>query len=741
MKTERVESTYVAPWSRVVVLLGALGAAAFLSWRLTGSVVPTGRKESMIFQSGLLLVVFGSAILEHKFTKPADSVVNALTGIVTLMTVYEVAPVLAWWIVFSYCGIVFILSLICVVVSTGPQITGRRRRIADLTYDPSVYFGRARILHSVVFLFGVLVFYESGSREAAMLVAFWGIFVSLWPLKIPQLLSRLKKQQRTPEVLGRVIRREWPALIRVELQPGVAWSEKTPRLYQDADGDQHLVVPLFKQLRDQQGIATALYVPYRGESVGRLTGGFVYELPEGAEASQAAINEALGADEGSQLIGFVIEESHIGAVRFETWKPDVCREGLLVWCFVAGEKVFYQITEGATREETLESDRLGSQVAFAAQMGTLDLSKGFLKCDWLPTMNTPVFAESEAFGADIKKVASSDFVYGKVPGTGLMVGGPFVDALDFHTAILGVTGSGKTELAFDLIRHAVQEGVKVICIDLTAKYEGRLKDLKTRNLSVESQTAKDLGDKLFDVETGTYGAPTEKKALGDFRLKLHADVSKKVEDFLTSTTDDARVGVITLHEISNTKATLVITELYMTCLLHYARDNPKACPRTLVVVEEAHTVMPETTTMGLGDYDSRGLVSKISQIALQGRKYRIGLLVIAQRTATVSKNVLTQCNTVIALNSFDETTVGFLSNVYGRAHAESLRDLPKLHAVVFGKGVRSQRPIIVEIPYVLEKDDTNPNGGEEAAAADSTVDTQHAPFEPPEGPSPPPSPI
>ena len=208
MKVERVEATYVAPWTRVVILLGALGVAAFLSWKLTGSVVPIGREESMIFQSGLLLVVFGSAILEHKFTKPGDSVVNALTGIVTLMTVYTVAPVLAWWIVFSYCTVVFLVSLICVVVSTGPEITGWRRTIADRTYDPSVYFGRARILHSVVFLFGVLSFYDSGSREAATLVAFWGILVALWPLRIPQLLSRLRKQQRTPVPLGRVIRQE-----------------------------------------------------------------------------------------------------------------------------------------------------------------------------------------------------------------------------------------------------------------------------------------------------------------------------------------------------------------------------------------------------------------------------------------------------------------------------------------------------------------------------------------------------
>ena len=97
-------------------------------------------------------------------------------------------------------------------------------------------------------------------------------------------------------------------------------------------------------------------------------------------------------------------------------------------------------------------------------------------------------------------------------------------------------------------------------------------------------------------------------------------------------------------------------------------------------------------------------MSKISQIALQGRKYGVGLLVVAQRTATVSKTVLTQCNTIISLNCFDETTTGFLSNVFGRPHAEAIRDLPHLHAVVFGKGVRSERPIIVEIPFDPKKE-------------------------------------
>jgi DNA helicase HerA-like ATPase len=207
---------------------------------------------------------------------------------------------------------------------------------------------------------------------------------------------------------------------------------------------------------------------------------------------------------------------------------------------------------------------------------------------------------------------------------------------------------------------------------------------------------------LFEVETGQYGAGKEKQALKQFAERLRGDVDQSIRDFLVKS-DGPRLGVLTLDEISNTKATLYITELYLTCLLHFARDYPALCPRVLIVVEEAHTVMPEPATMGLADYESRGLVSKIAQIALQGRKYGVGLLVIAQRTATVSKSVLTQCNTMITLNCFDETSLGFLNNFYGEVHTRIVPTLPRLHAIIFGKAVRSERPIIVEIPYDTAK--------------------------------------
>lgn len=688
----------VAPWVRVGILIVSLLAAAGLSLYLTGSMVPTRAEDALVFQSGLLVVVLGSAILEHKFTRPADSVVNGLMGMISLVTVFGIAPRVPWLSVFAYCGLVFALSVTCIIASSAKDIVGWRRTVADWTYRPAVVFGRSRLLHSVVFLFAVFTFYGVQDARTVALVVFWGLFVALWPLGVPELLTSWGGRTAQAGWVGRVVRVDAPNLVRVELHPSVPWDAGVPMGYRASDGKLHVVFPLYRQDSQGQAIGTGLISRTDQPPQPGMLPGYVYEVPTLSESGQQ-LAQGLGGNPDSVLVGFVIEDSRIGVIRFETWHTDSCREGLLVWCQVGNRKVFYQITDGVTREETLNRDRHGFYFAVAAQLGALEAGNGFVKHDWLPLMNTPVFCEVEAFGGDLGVVAADDFVYGNVPGTAIRVAGPFSSTMEHHTAILGVTGAGKTELAFDLIRNAIANGVRVVCIDLTARYEAHLSDLPKTNLSIESALASELADKMFDAETGAYGAGKEKQALRKFATQLRDDVQKKLEGFLTGVSAEQCLGVITLDEISNTKASLFITELYMSTLLGFARANPTGCPRVLVVVDEAHTVMPEPSTMGLGDYDSRGLVGKIAQIALQGRKYGIGLLVIAQRTATVSKTILTQCNTIIAFSCLDQTSIEFLSSAMGETHAKALPNLPSLTAVVCGKGVRSQRPIVVRIPF------------------------------------------
>ena len=213
------QNARVEPWSRVAILLFFLALALLLSRYLTGSFLPSDPKQSLIFQGSLLLIVLGSAVLEHKFTKPADSAVNALMGIVTLIPVYRATPSLVWWLVLSYCAGVFFLAVACVAVSSGPHISDQQQRVARLTYRPAVVFGSARILYSILFLFGLFSFYELQSTGAVLLLLFWGLFVVVWPLGFPELLSGLSRGKEGPKSIGRLLRTDAPNIVRVSLDP------------------------------------------------------------------------------------------------------------------------------------------------------------------------------------------------------------------------------------------------------------------------------------------------------------------------------------------------------------------------------------------------------------------------------------------------------------------------------------------------------------------------------------------
>ena len=145
----------VSPWVRVAILLAATAILGFISHRLTGSVLPIDAKEALVFQNALLLIVLGSALLEHHYTKPADSVINSLMGLLTLLTVYGEAPKWPWRLVVGYCLLVFFFSTICVTVSSTSRETGWRAKLAQFTYRPSVILGSSRVLFTVVFLSGI----------------------------------------------------------------------------------------------------------------------------------------------------------------------------------------------------------------------------------------------------------------------------------------------------------------------------------------------------------------------------------------------------------------------------------------------------------------------------------------------------------------------------------------------------------------------------------------------------------
>jgi len=223
-------------------------------------------------------------------------------------------------------------------------------------------------------------------------------------------------------------------------------------------------------------------------------------------------------------------------------------------------------------------------------------------------------------------------------------------------ALLGVTGSGKSFLAREVIEQ-LKEDTKVICVDFTGEW---------------------------------------KKELNKGVLQIPSLNKDNIDTFLNGS---EKIGIVELPAMSNTVEIISATEKLFEIIFNFAKkkydeNNPT---KISLVLEEAHTIVPEEKFLGVNNWDSKAIVNKMGQIALQGRKYGIGLLIIAQRTANVSKTVLTQCNTVICFQAFDETSFNFLGNYIGKDLVQTLPTLKQYHAIVTGKAIRSNMPMIIDL--------------------------------------------
>jgi uncharacterized protein len=79
----------------------------------------------------------------------------------------------------------------------------------------------------------------------------------------------------------------------------------------------------------------------------------------------------------------------------------------------------------------------------------------------------------------------------------------------------------------------------------------------------------------------------------------------------------------------------------------------------------------------------------IGQIALQGRKYGVGLLVVTKRTALVSKTILSQYNTLLRHSLIDQASLNFLESIYSSQHTRLIPNLSRFEFLAFGKALRA----------------------------------------------------
>jgi hypothetical protein len=200
------------------------------------------------------------------------------------------------------------------------------------------------------------------------------------------------------------------------------------------------------------------------------------------------------------------------------------------------------------------------------------------------------------------------------------------------------------------------------------------------------------------------------QSTGEVTTFLNSDHRLGIAEFQpTSTSTIVRATAVSVQEVLRWVKTNLPSQ-------HGENITAKAC----VVFEEAHSLIPEWYTVSIpGDKDE---VNKISQAILQGRKYGVGALVITQRTANITKTILNQCNTIFALQSFDQTGLEFLKNYIGEGHAHALSTLLKRQVIIFGKASSSRRPVIAKLKEV----DLGPQTGSARTVATNEASSSDA---------------
>lgn len=684
---------------------------------LSGQVKITGGGESLWFISILGLLVF-RLFSAPFFSKPSDSIASGISGFIAIAT-YDISTATSnTYLIRIFSGfsyslyfLLFFSGLASVILKEEDLLENKfLKSIKILSYRLSSVLGQSEIVFTPLALISIFGYYSAKNEHLALLLSLWIIICIIKPIEkafsIALSLYQIWKGdfKINKEAIGKILRIDSPNLIRILIKSAEAWNPEGVKIARLADEKYAYILPLFYQIQNDRIVGTGLLVRFNRPPGNELMSGYAYSSSDIPDRT-SIIKEMIDIDIEANLVGFVVEDSHIKSIKFEIASKTQLKEGFVVFCKEGENLVFYQITDALTSEESFKENPHGTRIVTASQLGISDNSKGFVWFPWVPDMNTPVFLYDTKQDI-IKSITKKDyFSLGNIPGTRSKVSFDFSSMAKFHSAVLGVTGMGKTEVVFDIIREGIKKDTKIVCIDFTGDYRSRLNDLKPKILGFEEDTLDELNNLLEDAETGEFGAPKEKKKLYQFLKSKREDVAKETERYLKS---NDKLALFELEDIANTRATLRVTELYLSSIFKWARIN-RSKKQILIVLEEAHTIVPEFNLFKQDKSDTDAVVGRISQIALQGRKYGVGLLLVSQRTALVSKTILSQCNTYITFQLIDKTSLDYLEQVYGSVYTNLIPNLRPLQALVHGKGVISERPVVIDIPFSESKKKASEN--------------------------------
>lgn len=664
--------TFSLGW-RLVILIIYVALVAGINQLLFGEMVPDESKLLISFISFL----FANLIIQPHYTGLKDSMSNAAAAVFVIIPLLFGSGTIqggsrSYWIIALIVAFAIAIMSSLVTVIDG---AGWRRKMAETLFSLSSKLGKPKVLFSVLHFLILHTFYPEADDIFWLSLA-WVVIVFGQPVEFIFGFARdsyrvWRALKNRVCVLGEVVSRHHPRLLTIRI-----------------DGDEHppidsLVLVPTSPSRYQVGVvldnyrlddelwtrALVLKDNVSNDEKHEISGPYNVALVCDEETEKQVFSEERDYKETfSKIMGAVKENSNLYLAQIELYRDALClTEGQVVSIEFRGKPVLYQIINGVTKSEELEkSNRHGFMQVEARKMGLWDHEKKRLESvPWTPQIYSPV-----------SKVSPKEFKFderciGFIPHTSYGIELNCKEIVTHNTAILGVLGSGKTSLAIELVRRMARKGIKVWIIDITGEYEIKLKDLiSTSDIAGNQESVSDTRS----------------------QFKSRQQIRSQIQCFLKDTKHFVKITNLSeLGTFSPTQFTRYLAEEILSCLRNKPSNEVPFC----LVLEEAHSLVPEwnSTVERNEQYDTNATAKAI----MQGRKYGYGCLLVTQRTANVTKSILNQCNTMFALQIFDDTGKDFLQNYFGEEYASMLPALQSRHCVAYGRGLKTKTPVLIEL--------------------------------------------
>jgi hypothetical protein len=361
------------------------------------------------------------------------------------------------------------------------------------------------------------------------------------------------------------------------------------------------------------------------------------------------------SDASCTVLGTAVEGTAVAELILELAAEKSVQVGELFVTARDGRSIFWQIVDAATSTQEWPEGRRRVVRATASQLGAWEPSR--LRFERSLVSPPPAEIAVTARLLEDAEVATGELAgrmrIGSVPGSAFPV---LVDPKVLgrhHAALLGVTGTGKTHLAFSLIDALVSCGTRVLCADLTGQYDDRFPNAPT-------VTKAELDGFLDDPTMGAVG----------------------ICDFTSSSVSPVSQAASLIQAIYDHVRTL-------------PRLDPAAPARFVVVMEEAHNFIPESFV--IDDWGLKAEAQATSKVFMEARKFGLGFMIVTQRTAMITKSALSQCGSLFAFQSVDKTGLDYLEGLCGRAQVKSLPSLPDRTALVMGRALSSDAAVLMSV--------------------------------------------